>query len=60
MRPSMARVAPWLLVIAAGIVLAEKWKPWSLIISGFIFVGWVVLIFGFVAARWRRFRDGRR
>ena len=56
----MARVAPWLLVIAAGIVLAEKWKPWSLIISGIMFVGWVVLISGFVAARWRRFRDGRR
>jgi hypothetical protein len=56
----MAGAAPWLLVIAAGIVLAEGWKPWSLIISGIMFVGWLLLISEFVSTRWRRYRDGRR
>jgi hypothetical protein len=37
-------------------VLAEGWKPWSLIVGGIAFVGWVILIAEFVSTRWRRYR----
>jgi len=62
-----AKVAAfWVLTIAAGIVLAERWRPWSTIIGIVTFLVWMAIIAAFVHSNraWRpalrRKRDSDR